>query len=266
MSRISTDDLHILLVEPSPMQRKIIMHQLEDEHVLAIDAVGSHAEAVELIERLQPDLIISALHYPDGSADQLLQYVRSRSALSDTPFMLISSENRREQLEIFKQSGVVAILPKPFTRVQLGAALNATLDLLDTQDLDLEMFDVDSLRVMVVDDSRMARRHILRVLENLGIRHIVEAGDGREAIEKLQREVVDLVVTDYNMPQVNGAELADFIRHSEMHAHLPILMVTSEAQDAHLRNISQSGVDALADKPFEPDTVKQLLVRLLDRH
>jgi len=105
----------------------------------------------------------------------------------------------------------------------------------------------------------------LRVLQNLGIRHLVEAVDGSDAIRKLQTEMVDLVVTDYNMPEVNGAELASFIRHSEMHSHIPIMMVTSEAHEAHLKNIRQSGVDAMADKPFEPETVKQMLVSLLDR-
>ncbi|MBV1790042.1 response regulator [Marinobacterium sp. D7] len=265
MSRINTDDLHILLIEPSSTQRKIITQQLTGEHVGAIDAVSTQAEAMTFLRRLRPDLIISSLYYEDGSADQLLRQIRSSTALSDLPFMLISSERRREQLEIFKQSGVVAILPKPFNREHLTKALNATLDLLDQDDIELEMFDVDSLRVLVVDDSRMARRHIMRVLGNLGICHLIEAEDGREAIERLQREMVDLVVTDYNMPEVNGAELAEFIRQSALHAHLPIMMVTSEANDAHLRNISQSGVDALADKPFEPNMVKQLLVRLLDR-
>jgi len=265
MSRINSADLHILLIEPSSTQRKIIAHQLADERIGAIDTVGTRAEALHFLARMRPDLVISALHYEDGSADQLLQQIRSSETLSDLPFMLVSSERRREQLEIFKQSGVVAILPKPFTREHLTKALNAALDLLDQDDLELEMFDIDSLRVLVVDDSRMARRHIMRVLRNLGVCHLIEAEDGREAIERLKREMVDLVVTDYNMPEVNGAELAEYIRASEFYAHLPIMMVTSEANDAHLRNISQSGVDALADKPFEPDTVKRLLARLLDR-
>ncbi|MBR9883688.1 MAG: response regulator, partial [Oceanospirillales bacterium] len=233
MSRINTDELHILLIEPSSTQRKIIMHQLADEHVGSIDAVSNQAEAISFLTRMRPDLVISALYFEDGSADQLLKQIRSSKALSDLPFMLISSESRREQLEIFKQSGVVAILPKPFTREHLTKALNATLDLLDQDDLELEMFDIDSIRVLVVDDSRMARRHIMRVLQNLGVRHLIEATDGREAIERLQREMVDLVVTDYNMPEVNGAELAEFIRHSALHSHLPIMMVTSEANDAH---------------------------------
>ena len=120
------------------------------------------------------------------------------------------------------------------------------------------------VRVLVVDDSRLARNHIRRVLSNLGMQHIVEAEDGKQAIQQLQQQMFDLVVTDYNMPEVNGRELTEFIREHSTLSHIPVLMVTSEANDTHLSNIAQSGVNAMCDKPFEPEAVKQLLYRLLD--
>ena len=76
----------------------------------------------------------------------------------------------------------------------------------------------------------------------------------------------DLIVTDYNMPQINGKELTEYIRNSSEHSHLPVLMVTSEANDTHLSNIAQSGVNAMCDKPFEPHTVRKLLYQLLDQN
>ncbi|MBV0932940.1 response regulator [Marinobacterium weihaiense] len=265
MSTLCISELNILLVEPSALQRKIITQQLQDEHVIAIDTATSLHEALESMLRVQPDLVISALHFDDGSATELLGAMRRLPALADIPFMLISSETRKSQLEIFKQSGTIAILPKPFTRHHLGAALNATLDVLDTDPVELEHYAIESLRVLVVDDSRMARKLISRVLTNLGIEHLFEAEDGRAAIELLGRETVDLVVTDYNMPEVNGLELTEYIRHSEFYAHLPVLMVTSEANEAHLSQVAHAGVNAMTDKPFEPENVKRLLVQMLDQ-
>ncbi len=265
MSSLCVSELDILLVEPSAMQRKIIMQQLQDEKVMTISTASNMHEALEKIIRRPPDLVISALHFDDGTAVNLLGAIRRLPKLEELPFMLISSETRKEQLEVFKQSGVVAILPKPFTRQHLGSALNATLDILGSDEIELEYYDVESLRVLVVDDSRMARKVIRRVLSNLGIENFFEACDGSEAIELLKRETVDLVVTDYNMPEVNGIELAEHIRHSEFLAHLPILMVTSEANEAHLSQVAHSGVNALTDKPFEPETVKRLLVQLLNQ-
>ncbi|ABM01360.1 response regulator [Shewanella amazonensis] len=264
MHQLSPGELSILLVEPSDTQRKIIIASLKNEGILNIETAGGFDEARQILTEHKPDLIASAMHYSDGDALKLLTYIKSDSRCQDIQFMLVSSECRREQLEVFRQSGVVAILPKPFSKEHLGKALNATIDLLSNDELDLDHFDVQDLRVLVVDDSRMARNIIRRTLSNLGMRQIVEACDGAEAIELMREQMFDLVVTDYNMPSVDGLELTQFIRNESQQSHIPILMVSSEANDAHLSNVCQAGVNALCDKPFEPQLVKQILYQLLD--
>ncbi|KDE38925.1 MAG: response regulator [Nitrincola lacisaponensis] len=264
MRSLSAAQLNLLLVEPSQLQRKIITQQLNAAGVMAIDGVDSVATAIESIRRIKPDLIVSALHFSDGTALDLLSWIRHTPGFTELPFMLVSSETRREQLETFRQSGVIAILPKPFTSQHLSSAIAATLDLLSADELSLEYYDTEKLRVLIVDDSRMARNLIRRVLTNLGIHHFAEAADGSEAISILSQEGFDLVVTDYNMPEVNGLQLTEHIRGHEELAHLPILMVTSESNQTHLSNVAQCGVNAMVDKPFEPTLVKRLLQRMLE--
>lgn len=263
MSSLSPSDLNILLVEPSAVQRKIIRNELARENVVDIDEASSVADAKQRIAAIKPDLVVSALHFEDGSSVELLQSIRNEPETADLPFMLISSETRRSELELFKQSGAVAILPKPFGRDHLATAIKSTIDLLSSDELDLEYYDITALRVLLVDDSRMARKIIRKVLENLGIENITEAADGSEALALLP-EGFDLIVTDYNMPEVNGLELTESVRASSDYAHIPVLMVTSEANQAHLQNVAKAGVNAMTDKPFEPATVKQLLVNILD--
>jgi two-component system chemotaxis response regulator CheY len=265
MQNLSPVDLSILLIEPSSMQRKVITRHLGKENIVDIAEAQNIKEAIHYMGSHQPDLIISALHFDDGTGLELINTVRNHKQWHDIPFMLISSERRKAQLELFKQAGVVAILPKPFTSHHLGKAINATIDLLSPEEMDLEYFDVHELRVLVVDDSRLARNHIKRVLANLGVLKMTEAHNGQEAIDLLKADMFDLVVTDYNMPEVNGMELAEFIRNQSDQTHIPILMVTSEANETHLSNIEQSGVNAMCDKPFEPVIVKQLLYKLLEQ-
>ena len=265
MQQLSPADLHILLVEPSDTQRKIISRHLQMEQVQHISEASSVSSAIVQISEHQPDLIACALHFADGTALDLLQKIKQQPTLAEIPFMLVSSETRKAMLEEFKQSGVVAILPKPFTTAHLGKALNAAIDLLSPSELELSLFDVHDIRVLVVDDSRLARNHIKRVLTNLGIQHLTEAEDGQQAIEILKQKMFDLVVTDYNMPEVNGRELTQYIRENSQQSHIPVLMVTSEANDTHLSNIAQSGVNAMCDKPFEPELVKALLYKLLEQ-
>ncbi|MFT5789937.1 MAG: two-component system chemotaxis response regulator CheY [Shewanella sp.] len=264
MSDLHPSELSILLVEPSDTQRKIIANRLAQEGVKQIQTATSLEQALGIIKRHQPDLVASAMHFEDGTALDLLKQLKSSEQFRDIQFMLVSSECRREQLEIYRQSGVVAILPKPFTSNHLGKALNATIDLLSHDELDLTHFDVQDLRVLVVDDSKMARNVIKRTITNLGLRMITEAQDGQEAIEIMQKQMFDLVITDYNMPSVDGLALTQFIRNDSDQSHIPILMVSSEANETHLSNVSQAGVNALCDKPFEPQVVKQILYQLLE--
>jgi len=264
MTGLSPSELSILLVEPSDTQRKIIISRLQQEGVHHIAVAASLADAKNTLTSHKPDLIASAMHFADGDALDLLEWVRGNQEFQEVQFMLVSSEWRQEQLEIFRQSGVVAILPKPFSKEHLGKALNATIDLLSNDELDLSHYDVQDLRVLIVDDSRMARNVIRRTISNLGMRQIAEASDGAEAMELMQQQMFDLVITDYNMPSVDGLALTHFIRNHSQQSHIPILMVSSEANEAHLSNVAQAGVNALCDKPFEPQWVKKILYTLLE--
>jgi len=264
MTAIQANELSILLVEPSDTQRKIISSELKKHGVSEITTANGFQKAENILARHHYDLIVSSMYFEDGHALELLRNIKNSPRNAESAFMLVSSECKRENLEEFKQSGVVAILPKPFTQDHLHSAINTTIDLLSSNEMELEHFDVHDIRVLLVDDSKLARNHIKRVLNNLGLVKIVEAVDGSDAIDQLSEHMFDLVVTDYNMPEVDGRELTKYIREKSQQSHIPILMVTSESNETHLANIEQDGVNALCDKPFEPEYVKQILYKLLE--
>ncbi|GAB3032530.1 response regulator [Bowmanella dokdonensis] len=263
MEHISRSELNILLVEPSDTQRKIITGMLAREDIGQIESAGSVKTALDIIHKHGVDLVVSAMYFEDGTGLDLLKAIKQNSKTQSLPFMLVSSEFRPAKLEEFKQAGVVAILPKPFEPVHLNRALNATLDLINTEELELELFDIHEVRVLLVDDSRLARNHIRRVLEGMGLQKIIEAENGAMALTLLKDHTFDLLVTDYNMPEMDGRELSEFVRFNPDTAHIPIIMVTSEANSAHMANIQQTGVNALCDKPFESAEVRKMLMSLL---
>ncbi len=264
MEHISLSDLNILLIEPSDTQRKIITSLLLKENVGEIDSVSTLSAARNAMTNHGADLVVSAMYFEDGTALDFLTELKSDPATSSVPFMLVSSETNKNKLEEFKQAGISAILPKPFEPLHLSRALNASLDLINAEELELELFDIEEVRVLVVDDSRLARGHIKRVLQGMGLKKITEAENGAQALTHLKDDTFDLVVTDYNMPEMDGRELSEYIRFGPQTSHIPIIMVTSEAANsAHMANIQQTGVNALCDKPFEPKEVRSMLVALL---
>ncbi len=264
MSKLQISDLTILLVEPSTTQQKIITNNLANAGVNKVDSVGSGADAIDYIEKRHPDLVISSMYYSDMTATELIEHIRHKTENSSLPFMLISSEIRFRILDPIRQAGVVAVLPKPFDFEALQRALKNTLHFLEPEELELENYDPATLRVLVVDDSSTARKFIIKTLNGMGISQIEQADDGKSAIELLShKNDFDLIVSDYNMPEVDGKELVTFIRSSESLTHIPVLMVTSEQNRAILNNIQQVGVSAICDKPFEASHVSLLLGSIL---
>ncbi|MCO4320110.1 response regulator [Aliidiomarina quisquiliarum] len=264
MTSLTVDQLSLLLVEPSEVQRKVITRHLTDAGVISVHSADSITTAKEKLPALQPDLVVSAMYFEDGEGMDLLHFIQQQQSLRDSLFMLVSSEHKRQQLETFRQAGCIAILPKPFTPQHLQRAINATLDLIEPTAFELESFDVDDLRVLLVDDSNMSRQYLRRVFESIGITQITEATDGREGIEALKQHDFDLICTDYHMPEMDGRELAETIRKQPTHQHIPILMVSARADELQLAQIEQAGINALTNKPFEPEVLRRTLKQLLD--
>lgn len=258
-------DLSILLIEPSSTQQKIILTHLKEEGLNMIDAVNTGQEALDFITLYPPDLIISSMYLPDMTATDLLATIRNTDTLKETNFMLVSSETNYTTLEPIRQAGVVAILPKPFVHDDLRRALRTTVDYIDPEQLKLENYDVAELKVLLVDDSSTAQKHIRRVLTNLGIQDISVANNGLEAMTILAKQEFDLIVTDLNMPEMDGHQLTEYVRNEMGNSYVPILMVTSEHDAARLAQVQQAGVSAICDKPFEPTSIREILYRVLDQ-
>ena len=263
MSDKSISDLFVLLVEPSHTQAKFILKELKAAGIAHFDAATDGQSALESMKSHRPDLVISAMYLPDMTATELVQSMRKDSELSDIAFMLISSETGFDQIDPIKQAGVSAILPKPFQFQQLKRALYNTLDMLSTMGLALDDFNPEDLKVLVVDDSRMARKHIIRVLGGMGIEKIVEADDGANAVPILSTEFFDFVVTDYNMPEMDGKALLKYIRNNSNQRSIPVLMVTSEGDMGNLAAVEQAGVSGICDKPFETDIVRDMIQMMM---
>lgn len=263
MNQFKISDLAITLVEPSDIQRRIIADHLRHMGVHRIDTAAAGAAALANIRQAPPDLVISAMYLPDMTGTDLVQSMRADAELELVPFMLISSETSFASLDPVRQAGVVAILPKPFDPRDLRRALRSTVEWLSPTEAGSGDVDMEELSVLVVDDSLTARRHIARVLEQLGIESITQAQNGREAVALIEDSFFDLVVTDYNMPEMDGEALIRYLREASSQRSIPILMVTSEESDSRLAAVQQAGVSGICDKPFDPFTVKEMVRRML---
>ena len=118
------------------------------------------------------------------------------------------------------------------------------------------------MRVLVVDDFSTMRKIIKNILRQLGFNNIVEADDGATAWEVLNKDNIDFIVSDWNMPIMSGIELLRKVRGSEEYADIPFLMVTAEAQQENIIEAVQAKVSNYIVKPFTPETLGQKIDKI----
>ena len=122
-----------------------------------------------------------------------------------------------------------------------------------------------NMKILIVDDFSTMRRIIKNLLRDLGYNNTHEADDGNTALPMLKNGDYQFVVTDWNMPGMQGLDLLKAIRLDDKLKHLPVLMVTAEAKREQIIEAAQAGVNGYIVKPFTAATLKEKLDKIFER-
>jgi two-component system chemotaxis response regulator CheY len=129
-----------------------------------------------------------------------------------------------------------------------------------------EYFMADpKMRFLVVDDFSTMRRIVRNLLKELGYANVDEAEDGVMALAKLRSEPFDFVVSDWNMPNMDGLTMLQNIRADPSLAKLPVLMVTAEAKKENIIAAAQAGANGYVVKPFTAATLDEKLTKIFEK-
>ncbi len=122
------------------------------------------------------------------------------------------------------------------------------------------------VHTLIVDDSSVMRKIVERSLRQAGIGEMVvhEAGNGIEALEKLRGAKMDLILSDINMPAMDGLELLRQIKMQNLAPGVPVVMITTESSEEHVRQAIASGARGYIRKPFTPEQVKERVLPLIE--
>ena len=119
------------------------------------------------------------------------------------------------------------------------------------------------MKILVVDDSSTMRRIIKNTLQKIGFEDCDEAEDGADALKKMPG--VELLITDWNMPNMDGLELLKTIRADGAMSALPVLMVTAEAKKENIIAAAQAGASGYVVKPFTAATLEEKLNKIFEK-
>lgn len=119
------------------------------------------------------------------------------------------------------------------------------------------------LKILAVDDSPTMRRIIVNTLKRAGFNEVAEASDGKDALAKLKTEKFDFVITDWNMPEMDGLTFVTSIRSDPDLKALPVLMVTTRSVKEDIMQAIKAGVNNYIVKPFTPETIAEKINQVL---
>lgn len=214
-----------------------------------------------------PDAIVSNVNIDDEiSGFDLCLILKMMPEHAAIPFIIISSAESADIKAKMASVGADYYVPKDShlavnTHNAIWQALHTT------DDESVAMLNAGRNRcvdhVLVVDDSAVMRRIICNMLANLGIRNVGHAPNGKVALELIDEHEYGMVLTDWNMPCMNGLELTRAIRSRADTRKMPVIMITTEGAAAERQEALEVGVNELISKPFTTEKIRQVLQKFM---
>ena len=119
-------------------------------------------------------------------------------------------------------------------------------------------------KVLVVDDSATMRSMLMSIIEEIKGVELVEASNGFEALKALPQQSFDLILTDINMPEINGLEIVHFVKSNPIYQKIPLIIISTEHGQADIKKGLALGAQKYITKPFDPDQLKKTVKELLN--
>ena len=264
----------VLVVDDSLISRMVLSKHLQ---LLGLQTAclenGSEVVQTLLEARAEGDpfrLVFLDLWMPEMDGEETLRAVRAHPDISETPVVLLSSVSQRSDIQHISGLGQRSYLMKPVRRSQLVTVLAAQFGLrpstgslppLPMAPLDDAADRPKSLTILLAEDNEINRRVGTALLEKAGHK-VVSAENGRVAVEKYKQGRFDLVLMDVQMPEMDGFDATQHIRHFEgPYRHTPIIAMTAYAMSSDRERCFTAGMDDYLAKPLDPAELYSVLRR-----
>jgi signal transduction histidine kinase/DNA-binding response OmpR family regulator len=269
----------VLVVDDNRTNRRILEGMLGRWEMKSISAQSGEEALAKISEAREAGepfaLILMDMHMPNMDGFELIERIRQSPGASAATIMMLTSAGHRGDAARCQELGVAAYLMKPIRQSELREAIARVLGareqkgaiaLITRYSLHDGREPSSSLRILLAEDNAVNQRLASRLLEKRG-HCVVVAGNGREALEALEKESFDLVFMDVQMPVMDGLEATAAIRKKEgaIGNRLPIVALTAHAMKGDREKCLAVGMDGYLTKPIRPQELDEILKTYLAR-
>ena len=243
----------VMIITDPYVGKGLLKNTLNQIGYTSIVEAESGVDALGKIAKEDFNLIISDWNMDENDGTKFIQLVKNSDIPTRIPIILVTSEaTKSEAQEALKAARVNTnnYIVRPFTAETLKEKIDKV---------------ISGYKIMVIDDSSTTRKVITNILGQIGHKEIIEAENGIDALAKLAQNRVDLILCDWNMPNMNGLQFVKSLRSMKTYGNIPILMVTTNAAKEEIIQALQAGASDYVAKPFTPQVIQQKIRKLLGR-
>jgi len=273
-------NLPVLVVDDNEGSRRILTSMLANFNLNAVEAADA-AAALSQIDRAQTQgvpyaLILVDAYLSGNDSFMMMDLFRQFPDLGRSTIMLFSASARKEDAKPWEKLGITTGLKKPVKIFELSHAIASVLGMRRPSD-STESADGSTTpregrssrhhyRILVADDNIVNRKVVQYLLEKKG-HQVISAQDGREALNLLDNQIVDLILMDVQMPKMNGLEATLAIREKERagKSHTPIIALTAHAMKGDRERCLEAGMDDYIAKPIKPEELFDTMDEVVNR-
>jgi CheY-like chemotaxis protein len=268
----SIDGTRVLIVDDNSMNRRILEDLLLrwNMHPVSFENGREALAALHGAAKESPfSLVLTDAHMPGMDGFELAHEIRNAPNLTGAIVMMLTSNERAEDIRRCRALGISACLTKPIRRAELRSAVCAALAGRGEADPSGQSTDLavlasrvrephGAMRILLAEDNVVNQRVALRILEKAG-HSVVLARNGVEAVEKFNGQKFDLVLMDVQMPEMSGIEATARIREMGAGLRTPIIALTAHAMSGDQQRCLDAGMDDYLAKPIQASTLLALV-------
>jgi two-component system CAI-1 autoinducer sensor kinase/phosphatase CqsS len=265
----------VLIVDDQPGNRSILSKFLGELHCMCEQAENGRI-ALEMASKTAYDLILMDIEMPEMNGDQATRLLRDGSGFDrvmaqhyvNVPIICVTALSREEGYRRSLESGMDECLFKPVRQTQLVGFVDKHLFTARSEIAEKSHEVMLGKRILIVEDNPVSRVLLKAMLETYGL-SVLQAEDGRKALEILEKQSVDLMVMDNEMPIMNGMEASELIRSGGLSGELahcsqiPIIMLTGYTDETHVAAARSAGINCHLGKPIQKAELVRAMTELL---
>ncbi len=249
------DKAKVLIVDDSRSALAAVKALLCPAGIHTVTA-GDALEGQKRLKEEKFDLVITDVEMPELSGLEFCQWIKSNQETAGTPVIVLSSLDTDTDIENGFRVGADAYVPKRLANKELIPRIESVMN---------KCTFIRNKTILVVEDSKTIQLVTKEGLEDAGF-NVVLANDGQHAFEIIEEVSPDVLLTDLNMPRMNGMELCRKLFRMDKYKLLPIVVMSSIGDKTLMRRLIQDGVTAFIVKPFNVDMLVMTMEKLLSDH